>query len=282
MTHSPNRAWRIIGAAACRSKDVPLVEKANSVLDNAARQYLIYVCQREGIVQNGHHFKFSAIMPATQATPKPPEPEPLYSGDPEPVLTDAQSEFVNGNYHKAISLARSVVKASPNRAWRITGAAACREKDLKLVEEAYRALDNAARQYLIYVCQREGIVQNGKHFKLTETTDVPQGSPDNQRKSEPSIPVPIPARDPEIALNDAQSEFEHQRYNYAISLAFSAVKANPNRAWRIIGASACRNKNAKQVDEAYGALDNAGRQYLINTCLREGIVQSRQRFRLPE
>ena len=37
-----------------------------------------------------------------------------------------------------------------------------------LVGDAYRKLDNAARQYLIYVCQREGIVQNGSSFKLSE------------------------------------------------------------------------------------------------------------------
>jgi len=93
---------------------------------------------------------------------------PAAGGDAEQVLTDAQSEFVNGNYDKAISLARSVAKVSTNRAWRIIGAAACRNKDLKLVGDAYRKLDNAARQYLIYVCQREGIVQNGSSFKLSE------------------------------------------------------------------------------------------------------------------
>ena len=88
--------------------------------------------------------------------------------DPEQVLTDAQSEFVNGDYDKAITLARSVAKVSTNRAWRIIGAAACRNKDVKLVGDAYRTIDNAARQYLIYVCQREGIVQNGSQFKLVE------------------------------------------------------------------------------------------------------------------
>ena len=88
--------------------------------------------------------------------------------DPEQVLTDAQSEFVNGNYDKSIALARSVAKVSANRAWRILGAAACRKKDLKLVGDAYRKLDDAARRYLIYVCQREGIIQNGNTFQLAE------------------------------------------------------------------------------------------------------------------
>lgn len=86
--------------------------------------------------------------------------------DTEQVLIDAQLEFVNGNYNKAISLANSVADQSTNRAWRIIGAAACREKDVKLVSKSYQALDNAARQYLIYVCQREGIVQVGNSFKI--------------------------------------------------------------------------------------------------------------------
>jgi pSer/pThr/pTyr-binding forkhead associated (FHA) protein len=107
-----------------------------------------------------------------EKTEKPDKTEkveaPPAGADPEQVLTDAQSEFVNGNYDKAISLARSVAKVSTNRAWRIIGAAACRNKDLKLVGDAYRKLDNAARQYLIYVCQREGIVQNGNQFKQAE------------------------------------------------------------------------------------------------------------------
>jgi hypothetical protein len=86
----------------------------------------------------------------------------------EQVLDDAQSEFVNGNNDQAIKLARSVAEVSTNRSWRIIAAAACRNKDFKLVNEAYRKLDNAAKQYLIYVCQREGIVQKGNAFMLSE------------------------------------------------------------------------------------------------------------------
>ena len=79
--------------------------------------------------------------------------------DPEEVLTNAQSEFINGNNDKAIKLALSVANVSTlaNRAWRIIGAAACRNKDLKLAGDAYRRLDPAARQYLIYTCQREAV-----------------------------------------------------------------------------------------------------------------------------
>ena len=119
-----------------------------------------------------------ALLPKKIASAQPAIPEKSEEAksaevapsgvDSEQVLTDAQFEFVNGNYDKSIALARSVAKVHTNRAWRIIAAAACRNKDVKLVGDAYRKLDNAARQYLIFVCQREGIVQNGSQFKLIE------------------------------------------------------------------------------------------------------------------
>lgn len=102
---------------------------------------------------------------SSKPSPQTPRTEPA---DPEEVLTNAQSEFVNGNYDKAIALARSVAKVSTNRAWRIIGASACRNKDVKLAGEAYLNLENAARQYLLYVCQRAGIMREGNGFKLLE------------------------------------------------------------------------------------------------------------------
>ncbi|MBL9004715.1 MAG: serine/threonine protein kinase [Myxococcales bacterium] len=83
-------------------------------------------------------------------------------------LSEAQTEYVNGNYQKAIDIAKTVQKGSMVRAWRIIGTAACNIKDLKLVNDAYRRLDSAGRQYLVYVCQRNGIQNSGSQFKLAE------------------------------------------------------------------------------------------------------------------
>lgn len=44
---SPVRAWRIIGSAACHTKDSKLASEAFRKLDVPGRQYLVYVCQRE-------------------------------------------------------------------------------------------------------------------------------------------------------------------------------------------------------------------------------------------
>ena len=86
--------------------------------------------------------------------------------DPDEVLTIAQTCFVNGDYRGSIAVAQKVVKASPVRAWRIIGAAACSLKDVKLATAAYRKLDSAGRQYLVYGCQRQGIQSSGDTFVL--------------------------------------------------------------------------------------------------------------------
>lgn len=108
----------------------------------------------------------NAKYPAPRDQPNYPVFEPI--DDVDTRLSEAQTEYVNGNYAKAIGLAKSVQKGSPVRAWRIIGSAACNVKDLKLVNDAYRRLDAGGRQYLVYVCQRNGIQNSGSQFKLAE------------------------------------------------------------------------------------------------------------------
>jgi pSer/pThr/pTyr-binding forkhead associated (FHA) protein len=104
-----------------------------------------------------------------KAAPPAEKPAAAESGaDVDTKLSEAQTEYVNGNYTKAIEMAKSVQKGSPIRAWRIIGSAACNVKDLKLVNDAYRRLDAPGRQYLVYVCQRNGIQNTGNQFKLSE------------------------------------------------------------------------------------------------------------------
>ena len=109
--------------------------------------------------------------PKEPRTPEAPPEKPAAaenSADVDSKLSEAQTEYVNGNYQKAIEMAKSVQKGSPVRAWRIIGSAACNIKDLKLVNDAYRRLDAPGRQYLVYVCQRNGIQNTGNQFKLSD------------------------------------------------------------------------------------------------------------------
>lgn len=87
--------------------------------------------------------------------------------DSDETLTQAQTAYVNGDYAQAITLAKMAAKDSPIRASRIIGSAACQTKNLALVEESYRKLDAPSRQYLVYVCQRNGISARGNRFVLT-------------------------------------------------------------------------------------------------------------------
>jgi hypothetical protein len=110
-------------------------------------------------------------LPPSHARPRPqPQPEAATDDNAAAVdqtLSNAQTAYVNGNFHLAISLSSSVQRLNPTRAWRIIGAAACNLKDVKLASEAFRHLDPASQQYLIYTCQRQNITSSkGSKFRL--------------------------------------------------------------------------------------------------------------------
>ncbi len=108
--------------------------------------------------------------------PTPTAPEPTEApaakvpeanaAEADQTLSNAQTEYVNGNFSQAISVAKSVQRINPTRAWRIIGAAACNMKDVKLASEARKHLDSASRQYLEYTCQRRCGVANEGHQRL--------------------------------------------------------------------------------------------------------------------
>lgn len=80
----------------------------------------------------------------------------------------AQTEYENRNYRATIEIAKSVNQGGGARSWRLIGLAACKVKDIKLINEAYGRLDPVGRQYLIYACQRNGIQNSGNQFKLSD------------------------------------------------------------------------------------------------------------------
>lgn len=92
----------------------------------------------------------------------------MNAADVDSGLSTAQSHYVNGDYATSIAVAKRFTKQSPVRAWRIIGGAACHCKDLKLINEAYRHIDAPGRQYLVYVCQREGIVNRRNQFHISD------------------------------------------------------------------------------------------------------------------
>lgn len=91
----------------------------------------------------------------------------MNAADADSGLSEAQTHYVNGDYATSIAIAKRFTRQSPVRAWRIIGGAACHCKDLKLINEAYRRIDAPGRQYLVYVCQREGIVNRRNQFHIS-------------------------------------------------------------------------------------------------------------------
>lgn len=109
--------------------------------------------------------------PFKEAPAQDPSPQP--SPEMESLLSDAQTEYVNGNYSNAITLAKLAQKSMPTRAYRIIGSAACNMNDIKLANDSYRHLDGPSRQYLIYICQRNGLQFARGSFARARPMDAP-------------------------------------------------------------------------------------------------------------
>ena len=79
------------------------------------------------------------------------------AGGDEKAMQDAQDAYVQGEYKKAIELARTGVDTFPARAWRVIGASQCFLKDKAGAHEAWTHLDASGKQFLKYVCGRSGV-----------------------------------------------------------------------------------------------------------------------------
>jgi serine/threonine protein kinase len=79
----------------------------------------------------------------------------------EAKLEEAQAQYVNARYARAIELGLMATQQNPKRAWRIIGMAACNLKDMARANEAYRNLDYAGRKNLSAVCARNGVLNLG-------------------------------------------------------------------------------------------------------------------------
>jgi hypothetical protein len=107
----------------------------------------------------------AVLPPAPPLAIRPPFAEHL-ADDVDSQLSHAQTEYVNGNFQSAIDIATPMVAKSPQRAYRIIGAAACNLHKAALVDDAFAHLQSASRQYLVYACHRQGMSYTGSHFKL--------------------------------------------------------------------------------------------------------------------
>ncbi len=85
---------------------------------------------------------------------------------------------------------------------------------------------------------------------------------------------PEPAGDDgqaEKILQEAQDYYVHGQYQQAIDTAKKAMKAQPLKAWRTIGASSCFLKDKAMAVQAWNKIDTNGRNLLRYVCSRNEI-----------
>jgi ABC transport system ATP-binding/permease protein len=73
-------------------------------------------------------------------------------------------------------------------------------------------------------------------------------------------------------LLDARDAYVHGQYANAIEIAKKAVRAQPNQAYRLIGASSCFLKDRNGAVQAWNKLDTQGRSFLKYVCSRNSIT----------
>jgi hypothetical protein len=103
----------------------------------------------------------------------------------------------------------------------------------------------------------------------------PPEQPAQKKEPEESDTPPLkggPDPGSEKALQEAQDAYVHGQYANAIELAKKAMKAQPGKAWRLIGASYCFLKDRSGAVTAFGKLDAQGKQFLKYVCSRNSIT----------
>jgi pSer/pThr/pTyr-binding forkhead associated (FHA) protein len=74
----------------------------------------------------------------------------------EKKFAEAQDAYIHGQYANARDLAMPITKGLP-KAWRIVGASSCFLKDKDGATKAFNKLDSQGKQFLKYVCSRNGM-----------------------------------------------------------------------------------------------------------------------------
>lgn len=87
---------------------------------------------------------------------------------PDAVLHQAQAALDHNDYAHAMALARTVLKQSPYRAWRLIGTAACMKRDVATSNEAFQRLDIAGQLHLIAVCGVHRVEKTSTGFRLSK------------------------------------------------------------------------------------------------------------------
>lgn len=106
------------------------------------------------VIAASHEAPSSPLQPAPAVVEVAP---PRHAVSVQETLRRAQVAFAKKQYGKVISLALPISLRSPERVWRLVGPSACKLRDLKRANEAYRYLDAPGKRYLVLSCADEHI-----------------------------------------------------------------------------------------------------------------------------
>lgn len=109
--------------------------------------------------------------------------------------------------------------------------------------------------------------------KSSSVASAPSAKVKEKQSSEEGggeVGAPSPAA--EKLLQDAQDAYVHGQYANAIETAKKAAKAQPTRAWRIIGAASCFLKDRGGAMQAWNKLGPQERSFLKYVCSRNAIT----------
>ena len=159
MANDSHRAWFVYGLASCQLKSVDDARAAYQKLAGMERDALISACRARNILALD-------VMLAPQTDASDAERPSLSAAEADRKLNAAQDEYIKGNYKSAMTMAWAAQRSDPARAWRVIGSAACNTRQISVIDDAYSRLDAQGREYLLYVCRRNGIQMAGKQFKV--------------------------------------------------------------------------------------------------------------------
>ena len=133
------RAWELTGKAACHLRRTTLASEAYHRVGEAGREAIRTECASVGITVRG----------TTEAEA---------GASAEAWLQLASENLFHSHFREAITVARPLIRARPEEAWRIIGQAACSLRDTAEATQARRALSAASQKVLDQACAASGLV----------------------------------------------------------------------------------------------------------------------------
>jgi hypothetical protein len=145
--------------------------------------------------------------------------------------------------------------------WRQRDLAGLRDTTARLEHERQELADQVA------ALSRQNTALSRQIAALADDDDDDHGGP----AESPTVEASPSERDEKLQ-QDAMDAYVHGQYREAIGLASAAVEHNPQRAWRVIGASQCFLKNRDGAMRAYRHLEAQSRAFLKYVCNRNAVT----------